>query len=103
MERMENGRTDEAAAEGVAPAPVFSKGKTLGKWRIVAFLGRGGMAEVYEVEDVDLGSRYALKLFAYAHGDIATARARFFAEGRLLAQLDHPCLVRVYDLGEDAA
>ncbi len=102
MKRMENGRTDEAVAEGAASAPVFSKGKTLGKWRIVAFLGRGGMAEVYEVEDVELGSRYALKLFAYAHGDVATARSRFFAEGRLLAQLDHPRLVRVYDLGEDA-
>ena len=60
------------------------------------------MAEVYEVEDVGLGSRYALKLFTYARGEEAAARARFFAEGRLLAKLDHPRLVRVYDIGEDA-
>ena len=60
------------------------------------------MAEVYEVEDISLGARYALKLFTYARGEEASARARFFAEGRLLAQLDHPRLVRVYDLGEDA-
>ena len=95
---MENGCTEEVASS----APVLGVGKTLGKWRIVGFLGRGGMAEVYEVEGVGLGSRYALKLFTYAHGDEAAARMRFFAEGRLLAQLDHPRLVRVYDLGEDA-
>ena len=102
MKRMENGCTDEAVAESAERAPVLGVGKTFGKWRIAGFLGRGGMAEVYEVEDVELGSRYALKLFTYAHGDIAAARTRFFAEGRLLAQLDHPRLVRVYDLGEDA-
>jgi len=99
---MENGCTDEAVAENAERAPVLDVGKTFGKWRIAGFLGRGGMAEVYEVEDVELGSRYALKLFTYAHGDIAAARTRFFAEGRLLAKLDHPRLVRVYDLGEDA-
>ena len=60
------------------------------------------MAEVYEVEDVSLGARYALKLFTYERGEEASAQARFFAEGRLLAQLDHPRLVRVYDLGEDS-
>ena len=99
---MENGRTDEAVAESAERAPVLDVGKTFGKWRITGFLGRGGMAEVYEVEDVELASRYALKLFTYAHGDVAAARTRFFAEGRLLAKLDHPRLVRVYDLGEDA-
>ena len=62
----------------------------------VGFLGRGGMAEVYEVEDVGLDSRYALKLFTYARGEEASARARFFAEGRLLAQLDHPRLVLLH-------
>ena len=102
MKRMENGRTDEAVAESAERAPILGVGKTFGKWRITGFLGRGGMAEVYEVEDVELASRYALKLFTYAHGDVAAARTRFFAEGRLLAKLDHPRLVRVYDLGEDA-
>ena len=102
MNRMENGRTDEAVAEDTERTPILGVGKTFGKWRITGFLGRGGMAEVYEVEDVELASRYALKLFTYAHGDVAAARTRFFAEGRLLAKLDHPRLVRVYDLGEDA-
>ena len=59
------------------------------------------MAEVYEVEDVALGAHYALKLFTYTRGETAAVKTRFFAEGRLLAKLDHPRLVRVYDIGED--
>jgi serine/threonine protein kinase len=59
------------------------------------------MAEVYEVEDVTLGSHYALKIFTYARSEVAAVKTRFFAEGRLLAKLGHPRLVRVYDVGED--
>ncbi len=93
----------EKSAESKTSQPAYKTGQTLGKWKIVGLLGKGGMAEVYEVEDVELGSRYALKLFTYARGEEESARARFFTEGRLLAKLDHPRLVRVYDLGEDAA
>ena len=100
---MEKSQSDAAAENGGDEKPTLACGSTLGRWRIVGLLGRGGMAEVYEAEDVGLGSRYALKLFTYARGEEAAARARFFAEGRLLAQLDHPRLVRVYDIGEDAA
>ena len=81
---------------------MLAVGATIGKWRVVGLLGRGGMAEVYEVEDVALGAHYALKLFTYARGETAAVKTRFFAEGRLLAKLDHPRLVRVYDIGEDA-
>lgn len=38
------------------------------------------MAEVYEVEDVSLGARYALKLFTYARGEVEVAKACFFAD-----------------------
>ncbi len=81
---------------------MLAVGATVGKWRVVGLLGRGGMAEVYEVEDVALGAHYALKLFTYTRGETAAVKTRFFAEGRLLAKLDHPRLVRVYDIGEDA-
>ncbi len=81
---------------------MLAVGATVGKWRVVGLLGRGGMAEVYEVEDVALGAHYALKLFTYARGETTAVKTRFFAEGRLLAKLDHPRLVRVYDIGEDA-
>ena len=77
--------------------------RQIGVWNVVRLLGKGGMAEVYEVEDVRLGIRYALKLFTYARGRAEGARERFISEGRLLAKLDHPRLVRVYDVGEDEA
>ena len=75
---------------------------TFGSYKVVRGLGKGGMSEVYEVEDVRLGSRHALKLFTYS-GDVAEVRDRFLAEGRLLAQLSHPRIVRVTDVGVDEA
>jgi serine/threonine protein kinase len=99
---MGNSQQGEDGPKDAAANPTLATGATVGKWRIVGFLGKGGMAEVYEVEDTALGAHYALKLFTYARSEPEAARARFFAEGRLLAKLDHPRLVRVYDLGEDA-
>ena len=81
----------------------MEEGALLGRWKVVKLLAKGGMAEVYEVEDVQLGARYALKLFTYERGEQEAVRKRFFAEGRLLAKLCHPRLVRVYDIGEDEA
>ena len=99
---MGNNQEGASAQQGQTPAPTLSVGATVGKWRVVGLLGKGGIAEVYEVEDISLGVRYALKLFTYARGEVESVKARFFAEGRLLAKLDHPRLVRVYDIGEDA-
>ena len=71
---------------------------TFGSYKVVRELGKGGMSEVYEVENVRLGSRHALKLFTYG-GDVAEVRDRFLAEGRLLSHLSHPRIVRVTDVG----
>ena len=75
---------------------------TFGSYKIIRELGKGGMSEVYEVENVRLGSRHALKLFTY-DGDVAEVRDRFLAEGTLLARLSHPRIVRVTDVGVDEA
>ena len=62
------------------------------------------MGSVYEVEHRTLGTRFALKVFSLEKGDdVEFLRNRFLAEGRLLARLRHPRLVRVYDLGVDEA
>ena len=76
--------------------------RTIGRYRVLRLLGKGGMSEVFEVEDPRLGSRHALKLFAYEQND-AEVRERFLVEGRLLARLDHPRVVKVTDFGTDAA
>lgn len=75
---------------------------TFGSYKVIRELGKGGMSEVYEVENVHLGSRHALKLFTY-DGDVAEVRGRFLAEGTLLARLSHPRIVRVTDVGVDEA
>ena len=72
----------------------------LGPYRVVRLLGKGGMGAVYEAEHVQLRVRRALKVLA--RGGTADLRDRFLAEGRLLARLDHPRLVRVHDLGVEA-
>ena len=74
----------------------------IGLYKSVRLLGKGGMSEVYEVENVRLGSRHALKLYTYEKED-PEVRERFTVEGKLLARLNHPRIVRVTDLGTDEA
>ena len=61
-------------------------------------LGHGGMATVFLAEDTKLGRPVAIKLLAdnLAHDD--DFRDRFMREARLAAQLDHPNVVKVYDV-----
>ena len=70
----------------------------VGPYEIVRLLGKGGMSEVYEVENPRLGSRHALKLFTYEKDD-PEVKERFQVEGRLLARLSHPRIVKVTDFG----
>ena len=76
--------------------------REIGAYKVVRLLGKGGMSEVYEVEDPRLGSRRALKIFACDDAD-PDVRTRFEVEGRLLAKLNHPRIVRVTDFGVDGA
>ncbi|MCQ2392802.1 MAG: serine/threonine protein kinase [Kiritimatiellae bacterium] len=75
---------------------------TIGGYEVVRLIGKGGMSEVYEVENKRLGSRHALKFFTYEK-DIPEVRERFLAEGRILALLSHPHIVKVSDFGMDDA
>jgi len=79
----------------------FKEGAQIGSYRVIRLLGKGGMGSVYEVEHEKLGVRYALKTFTLEHGTVDLLRKRFLAEGKVLARLRHPNLVRVYDLDYD--
>ncbi len=72
--------------------------RKIGDYRIVGRLGKGGMSEVFEAEHVRLGTRHAVKCFTYGK-DVEGVRERFLVEGRLLATLSHPRIVRVTDFG----
>jgi serine/threonine protein kinase len=77
---------------------VSSVGSVLaGRYALIGHIARGGMGDVYVAEDRQLQRRVAVKVFRAAE---AGDRARFDAEVVLLAALDHPGLVRVFDAGE---
>ena len=74
----------------------------IGEYEVVRQLGKGGMSEVYEVERLSTGTHHALKLFTYPK-ESEEVLSRFKTEGRLLAKLDHPRIVKVMDMGTDDA
>ena len=65
-----------------------------GSYRIIRPIGAGGMASVYEVEHIALGVHYALKAFTFDADHADLFRRRFAVEGKILARLSHPSLVR---------
>ncbi len=75
-------------------------GSTLSGYRLEQVLGRGGMGVVYVAYDERLGRRVALKLIAPELVADTRLRARFLAESKLAASLDHPNVVPVYEAGE---
>ena len=76
--------------------------KKIGPYEVIRLLGNGGMSDVYEVANLHLEARYALKLFTKSEED-SESRERFLAEGRLLAKLNHPRIVKVVDVGVEQA
>ena len=76
--------------------------RTIGGLKLIRLVGKGAMSEVFEAENLRLGSRHAVKLYAYPKED-QDVRRRFEVEGRLLAKLDHPRIVKVTDIGIDEA
>jgi len=78
---------------------LFSGGQQFGGYEIARPLGKGGMGQVYEAEEIDSGRRIALKLLSRGLGD-DEERERFLREGRLAASLSHPNCVYVFGTSE---
>jgi len=85
-------------------AEQLAKGRTsflIGKYRLLAELGRGGMAQVFLAEHVTMERRVAIKLLA---SDLPQAAMdRFLAEVRAIAALDHPNIVHAYNVDNDGS
>ena len=76
-------------------APRLVDGQVWGPYRIVRLLGRGGMGEVYEAEQLETGRRLALKVLRDTlRGD--EDRARFLREGQLAASISHAHTVYIF-------
>ena len=69
-------------------------------YRIEGLIDRGGMGVVYKATDVDLDRTVALKIIAPEHSQNETAVARFKAECKLAASLEHPNIVPIHRGGQ---
>jgi hypothetical protein len=76
-------------------APRLVDGQIWGPYRVIRLLGRGGMGEVYEAEQLETGRRLALKVLRDTlRGD--EDRARFLREGQLAASISHAHTVYIF-------
>jgi serine/threonine-protein kinase len=74
--------------------------ESIGRYRVLDFLGQGAMGVVYRGRDEALDRDVALKLMSLAHGADPEARGRFQREARAAARLQHPNIVTIYELGD---
>jgi eukaryotic-like serine/threonine-protein kinase len=75
-------------------------GTSVGPYRVVRLIGRGGMGDVYAAEDPRLGRQVALKLLPALHTEDETRIRRFQLEARTASALNHPSIVTVHDFGQ---
>jgi len=77
-----------------------SKGFLVGPYKVLRPLAKGGMGIVYLAEHGELKRRVALKVLLTDLSENAGAEERFRREGRAIAALDHPNIVRIHDFGQ---
>ncbi len=78
----------------------FSNGENVGPYRIVEKLGQGGMATVFKAYHPSLDRYVAIKVLHPALQSDPNFQARFQREARIVAKLEHPHIVPVYDFAE---
>jgi serine/threonine-protein kinase len=76
-------------------------GRSLGRYRLEELLGQGGMAEVHRAIDTKLARTVAVKVILATHAVEGDFLERFLREARMVASLEHPNILPVYDFGED--
>ena len=97
--------TNEADPErdvksGTAEKPEITEGKQIGRYRIRSLLGQGGMGSVFLAYDDVLAREVALKIPKFDSGASPETLKRFHREARTAANVAHPNLCPVFDIGE---
>ncbi len=75
-------------------------GKALGQFEIIDLIARGGMASVFRARQKSIGRDVAIKLLPHALMHDGTFLERFYREVEVIAALQHPHILPVYDFGE---
>jgi eukaryotic-like serine/threonine-protein kinase len=98
------GFLDRPALPVLAGRPVFSEQQIVaGRYRILRFVARGGMGEVYEAADLELRGPVALKILLPEIANDQRMIARFKQEIQLSRKIAHPNVCRVFDLARHPA
>ena len=109
-QRLQEARSAPASKTS-APSPEITRdtsksrgaslvGQQIGIYQIQAFIGAGGMGEVYRALDTRLGREVAFKVLPVSLAQDADRRARFDREARVLASLNHPHIAAIYGFEE---
>src|SRR5262245_34144148 len=91
------GRVAGAMLVGMASRPMPER---IGSYRILSFIGAGGMGEVYRARDLKLDRDVAIKVLPLDLADDRERRSRLLREARAVAALNHPNICTIYEVGE---
>lgn len=80
--------------------PELETGQLIGHYRILSFMGAGGMGEVYLAEDPNLDRRVAIKVLPSGYTPDGKQLYRFQQEARAASALNHPNIITIYEIGQ---
>jgi predicted Ser/Thr protein kinase len=100
---MAAGNEDATATDPATPTvpsdPAGEPQREIGRYRIERLLGTGGMGVVYCAFDPELERRVALKVLPGSRRSQAAVRERLLHEARAMARLNHPNVIKVFEVG----
>ena len=91
--------TDDFEPDASASSDVSTVPSAIGRYRVLGTLGEGGFARVYHAKDEELQRDVAIKVPYRRRAIDPEEMEAYWVEARIVAALDHPAIVPVYDVG----